>query len=63
MIRELRECPFCGKKNIGVGNIPCSFGTDIYIKCINCNAKIQICEEYGWDELYEKWNRRVADEQ
>lgn len=62
MNEELKPCPFCGSEDVVDGSSRHSLGVDIYVKCTNCNAKVQICEEYGQDELYKRWNRRVADE-
>lgn len=59
MEKNLKPCPFCGSENIRIGSRPYSFGTDIYIKCNICQAKIQICEEYGEEELEKRWNRRT----
>lgn len=47
---KLKPFPFCGNKDVKMGSIRNSFGTDIYIKC-DCGAKVQICEEYGEEEL------------
>ena len=55
---ELKPCPFCGSVNLRMGSTGCSMGIDIYIKC-NCGAKIQICKEFGSEELVNRWNRRV----
>lgn len=41
-----------------MGSTGCSIGVDIYIKC-NCGAKVQICEEYGEEELTKRWNTRA----
>lgn len=55
---ELKPCPFCGSENVRMGSRGCSFGIDIYVEC-DCGAKVQICEEYGEDELIKRWNRRA----
>lgn len=55
---KLLPCPFCGSEDIRMGSTGCSIGVDIYIKC-NCGAKVQICEEYGEEELIKRWNRRI----
>lgn len=47
-----------GNTDVKMGSTGCSFGTDIYIKC-SCGAKLQICEEYGEEELIRRWNTRV----
>lgn len=57
--KELKLCPFCGSKDIRIGSTGCSFGVDIYVKCCICGAKMQICEEYGENELIKRWNSRV----
>lgn len=54
----IKRCPFCGGEDLMVGSIPYSIGADIYIKCRTCGAKMQICEEYGDDELRRRWNTR-----
>ena len=59
---KLKPCPFCGSENLSKGSRMFNFGEDIHIQCMECGAKIQICMEYGWDELIKKWNRRAEDE-
>lgn len=55
---ELKCCPFCSSNNIKVGSIGTSLGIDNYIKCVDCGAKIQICDEYGIEHLEKLWNHR-----
>lgn len=55
-------CPFCGSENLSKGSRMFDFGEDIHIQCMECGAKIQICMEYGWDELRKRWNRRTPNE-
>lgn len=59
---RLKPCPHCGGENIQSGSRENTFGIDIYIKCDNCGAKVQICSEFGEDELIRRWNRRAKDE-
>lgn len=59
---ELKPCPFCGGENMSERSRIYDFGEDIYIMCRECGAKIQICKEYGWDELRKRWNRRSDNE-
>ena len=59
---KLKPCPFCKSENISEGSRIFNFGEDIYIVCRECGAKIQICKEYGWDELRKRWNRRTDNE-
>lgn len=59
MSQELKPCPFCGGKNIILGTHEASWGTEQYIKCCDCMAKIQIDQEYGEKMLIYRWNRRV----
>lgn len=56
---KLKPCPFCGSKDIRTGSIGCSFGVDIYVKCCTCGAKMQICKEYGEEEMIKRWNTRT----
>lgn len=56
---KLKPCPFCGSKDIRTGSTGCSFGVDIYVKCCICGAKMQICEEYGEEEMVKRWNTRT----
>ena len=56
---ELKCCPFCSSNNIKVGSVGNSLGIDNYIKCVDCGAKIQICNGYGIEHLEELWNRRA----
>lgn len=57
MSEKLKPCPFCGSEDVKMGSRGNTFCTDIYIKC-HCGAKVQICEEYGEEELINRWNRR-----
>lgn len=57
---KLKPCPFCKSENISEGSRIFDFGEDIHIMCRECGAKIQICKEYGWDELRKRWNRRAV---
>lgn len=57
---SLKPCPFCGSENVRMGSTGCSIGVDIYIKC-DCGAKVQICEEYGEEELIKRWNKRYCE--
>ena len=59
---KLKPCPHCWSENITEGSRMFDFGEDIYIVCRECGAKIQICKEYGWDELRKRWNRRTDNE-
>ena len=59
---KLNPCPFCGSENLSEGSRIFDFVEDIHIRCIECGAKIQICMEYGWDELRKRWNRRTENE-
>lgn len=56
---ELKPCPFCGSENMRTGNEKYITGKDIYIECTKCSARIQICAEYGEEELVKMWNNRV----
>ena len=56
---ELKCCPFCSSNNIKVGSVGNSLGIDNYIKCVDCGAKIQICDGYEMEHLEELWNRRT----
>lgn len=55
---KLLPCPFCDGEDIKVGSRILEYGTDIYICCNTCGAKVQICEEYGMEELEKRWNTR-----
>ena len=59
---KLKTCPFCGSEDIKMGETGNIFGVDNYIKCCTCGGKMQICEEYGEDELIKRWNRRAGNE-
>ena len=59
---ELKSCPFCGSKDIKTGSRFLEYGTDNFICCNTCGAKIQICEEYGMEELEKRWNTRTPKE-
>ena len=59
---KLKPCPFCKSENISEGSRIFDFGEDIHIMCRECGAKIQICKEYGWDELRKRWNRRTGEQ-
>ncbi len=54
---RLKPCPFCGSEDVRIGSTGCSIGVDIYVKC-SCGSKVQICEEYGEEELIKRWNTR-----
>ena len=58
---KLKPCPFCGSENIQEGSKTFDFCTDIYIRCKECGGKMQICEEYGEEELANRWNRRANE--
>ena len=58
---KLLPCPFCGGEDVRFGSVGNSLGIDNYIKCNSCNAKIQICEEYGMRKLINKWNNRATE--
>ena len=60
-MNKLKPCPFCGSENIDYGRTSCTFGNDINIHCRNCGGKVQICEEYGYEELNNQWNRRIME--
>lgn len=55
---NLLPCPFCGSEDVRIGSRGNTLGVDIYVKC-NCGAKVQICEEYGEEELVKRWNSRA----
>lgn len=55
---DLLPCPFCGNENVRIGSRGNIFGIDIYVSC-ECGAKVQICEEYGEEELVKRWNNRA----
>lgn len=57
MTDELKPCPFCGSENIEYGIREMYLCRDIYIKCKSCGGRIQICAEYGREELIKRWNR------
>lgn len=59
---NLKPCPFCGGKNIAVGRTGYSLGVDIYVKCTDCRAKMQECEEFGEEAIIESWNTRKPEE-
>lgn len=61
MSEELKPCPFCGSENLRQGTVGYSCGIDIYIKCVDCCGKMQLCEEYGEKQLIKAWNRRAND--
>lgn len=63
MVGKLEPCPFCGGDNLSMGILhQNSSGTDIYIQCDNCAAKIQLGENTGEEELFRRWNMRLAKE-
>ena len=55
---KIKNCPCCGSEDILAGSIVVSIGEDIFIKCNSCNLKMQLCKEYGWEELLKRWNNR-----
>lgn len=59
---KLEPCPFCGSEDIQEGSRTSDLCTDIYIRCRTCGGKMQICEEYGEEELVNRWNRRADNE-
>lgn len=59
---KLKPCPFCGSEDIQEGSRTSDLCTDIYIRCRTCGGKMQICEEYGEEELVNRWNRRAENE-
>jgi Lar family restriction alleviation protein len=59
---KLKPCPFCGSEDIQEGSRTSDLCTDIYIRCRTCGGKMQICEEYGEEELVKRWNRRADNE-
>lgn len=56
---ELKRCPCCNSEDIVTGDKNYSLGTDIYIRCKTCGLKLQIREEFGWEELFKRWNTRI----
>ena len=56
---KLLRCPCCDSENIKEGSSVTTFGEDIYIKCLTCGLKMQLCSEYGWKELFKRWNTRI----
>ena len=59
---KLKPCPFCGSEDIQEGSRKSDLCTDIYIRCRTCGGKMQICEEYGEEELVNRWNRRMSEQ-
>ena len=59
---KLKPCPFCGSEDIQEGSRTSGLCTDIYIRCRTCGGKMQICEEYGEEELVNRWNRRAGEQ-
>lgn len=55
---QLKRCPCCNGEDIVTGDKAYGFGTDIYIRCRTCGLKMQICSEFGWEELFKRWNTR-----
>lgn len=62
MGEQLKPCPFCGGEELRSGDTKFHFGTDIFIRCTNCGAKIQIAEEFGDKKLIDSWNRRAYEQ-
>lgn len=59
---KLKPCPFCGSEDTQGGSRTSGLCTDIYIRCRACGGKMQICEEYGEEELVNRWNRRMSEQ-
>ena len=58
VMEEHKKCPCCDSEDISVGSKCVSIGEDIYIRCNSCGLKMQLCKEYGWQELLKRWNTR-----
>lgn len=56
----MKRCPCCDSENLTSGSAMYAFGEDIYIKCNTCGLKMQICSEYGEEELEKRWNTRKS---
>lgn len=43
MSKKLKPCPFCGSKNLYIGNFdgPLEDGMTVYIRCLDCGATIE----------------------
>ena len=56
--KKLKECPFCGNKNIGVEQIPPLPDTPIWWRaiCLFCSAKSQMAGTH--EKAIENWNER-----
>ena len=55
---KLLPCPFCDSDNLERGSVYTTLGEDIFIRCRNCNTKLQLCIEHGEYELVKRWNTR-----
>lgn len=71
MSKKLKPCPFCGSKNLYIGNFdgPLEDGMTVYIRCLDCGATIEgegVNEDedtrykWGLDDAMRLWNRRDA---
>lgn len=57
MSEELKQCPFCGSKNLQyVEKNPESYEQCYYVYCLNCDA--QGPEYISIDDAISAWNRR-----
>lgn len=57
MTEELKPCPFCKSKAVGV-----SMGRISEIGCTNWRCEFTIHSDHGMDDAIEKWNRIVVNE-
>jgi len=54
---ELKPCPFCKSKAVGV-----NMGRISEIGCTNWRCEFTIHSDHGMDDAIEKWNRIVVSE-
>ena len=58
---ELKPCPFCGNRDVGISGVLPQFGEEMHYKviCFNCNAQTRVCAKR--DNAIKAWNRRAED--
>lgn len=65
MMTELKPCPFCGNRKIGIYDTCSSKFTKSYktVECQQCGAiMFDSDEKHSLNDVIEAWNRRVCDE-